>query len=212
VAIFDKTGQTESITEGWRALELFTDRHEAIRHFLTYLHADPPKERILFFSGAGGNGKSLLLQFLRIHCCKRLRAADWEYVRTVPHIDLESFLKRIHAEETLPSIALDFGQAPREQDRPQEPFTALLMLRRQCARYQLRLPFYDYACLRYLHATDQLTQERLNSLFPAAELGFLSELANAISGTPYGTLVNAVLNLFNKNFAKHLRSICGDDN
>jgi len=37
MAILDKTGQADTLTEGWRALDLFTDRHEAIRRFVTYL-------------------------------------------------------------------------------------------------------------------------------------------------------------------------------
>ena len=34
MAIFDQTGQSETITTGWRALQLFTDRYQAIRLFL----------------------------------------------------------------------------------------------------------------------------------------------------------------------------------
>jgi len=49
VAIFDQTGQSETITAGRRALQLFTDRSQAIRRFVTYLHASPPEARILFF-------------------------------------------------------------------------------------------------------------------------------------------------------------------
>jgi len=33
MAIKDKTAQHGTITEGWRALELFTNRYEAIRLF-----------------------------------------------------------------------------------------------------------------------------------------------------------------------------------
>ena len=40
MSIFDKTGQGDSITFGWRALELFTDRLEAVRLFNTYLNAN----------------------------------------------------------------------------------------------------------------------------------------------------------------------------
>jgi hypothetical protein len=61
VPIFDQTGQSETITTGWRALQLFTDRYQAIRLFLRYLHTNPPDARILFFYGDRGNGKSLLL-------------------------------------------------------------------------------------------------------------------------------------------------------
>ena len=85
MAIFDQTGQTDSITTGWRAFDLFTDRHEAIRHFAAYLHDDVPRPTILCFHGDGGNGKSLLLRFLREHCCKRFRPEVWHsYLKSVP--------------------------------------------------------------------------------------------------------------------------------
>lgn len=130
MAIINKTGQSTSITEGWRALDLFSNREEAIRHFVTYLNDDPPPEQILFFYGDGGNGKSLLLRYLREQCCKRLRAAEWGEMR---ELDEEAFVAKLQAAEkitVLPSAYLDFGMPPRAEDRPQEAFSALLMLRR----------------------------------------------------------------------------------
>ncbi len=79
MSILNKTGQSsDTITEGWRALKLFTDRREAIRLFSSYLNDDPAREQVLFFYGDGGNGKSLLLRFLREYYCKRLRQENWE--------------------------------------------------------------------------------------------------------------------------------------
>src|SRR5215510_15856694 len=52
--IRNKTG---SITEPRRALQHFTNRKSAIRHFASYLNDDPATEKILFFHGDGGNGK-----------------------------------------------------------------------------------------------------------------------------------------------------------
>lgn len=54
-----------SITEHWHAIRDFTNRSDEIRCFVEYLNVDPPKDTILFFYGDGGNGKSLLLGFLR---------------------------------------------------------------------------------------------------------------------------------------------------
>ena len=62
MSIKDKTGQIPTVTEGSRALDLFTDRDEFVELFIRYLNEDPPREKILFFHGAGGNGKSLLLR------------------------------------------------------------------------------------------------------------------------------------------------------
>ncbi|MGB3293858.1 MAG: hypothetical protein WBB01_12800 [Phormidesmis sp.] len=64
-----------SITEGDRALTLFTDRYSFIRLLAERIN-DPPTQEILFFHGAGGNGKSLLLKYLQQTVCKRLTAAQ----------------------------------------------------------------------------------------------------------------------------------------
>ncbi|WP_157817875.1 hypothetical protein [Candidatus Thiodictyon syntrophicum] len=69
--------QPPSITAHDRALPLFADRLAERRRFLRYLHAAPPRERMLFFHGDGGNGKSLLLKLLMQGYCRRLPAADW---------------------------------------------------------------------------------------------------------------------------------------
>ena len=46
------------LTEGNRALQLFTDRNEITKRFAEYLNEKPPCEKILFF----------LLKFLREKC------------------------------------------------------------------------------------------------------------------------------------------------
>lgn len=53
-------------------LKRFSDRHSLTRDFVKHIHANLTPEKILFFQGAGGNGKSFLLDFLQIHCCKQL--------------------------------------------------------------------------------------------------------------------------------------------
>ncbi len=42
-----------------RALKLFIDRHHLIKHFAEYINNEPVTEKILYFYGDGGNGKSL---------------------------------------------------------------------------------------------------------------------------------------------------------
>jgi tetratricopeptide (TPR) repeat protein len=201
MAIIGRTGQADTITEGWRALELFTDRYHAIRLFSEYLNDDPPRKSILFFYGDGGNGKSLLLRFLREHYCKRLRAENWNYVRTMQDEELAAHIKDAENAETVPSAFLDFGMPSRGDERSQEAFSALLTLRRALCVQGLRFTLYDFACVWYLHKTGKLTDERLRSLFPAEETDFISQVVNAISGTSWGALGKAVLNVF----GKHLR-------
>jgi tetratricopeptide (TPR) repeat protein len=199
MSIFEETGQEESITEGWKALELFTDRHEAIRLFLDYLHDDKPRKTILFFNGDGGNGKSLLLRFLREHCCKRLQWKEWERIQSLPDEELDDQIKQARSVQPVPVAHLDFGMLPRGEDRPQEAFSALLMLRRDLAGHALKFPLFDFAVIWHLHKTNQLTPERLHSLFPAEELGFLTTLVDAVSHTSVGALTGAVLSIFGKH-------------
>jgi tetratricopeptide (TPR) repeat protein len=63
----DELSRGATITDGWRALDLFTDRHDAIWLFASYLNDDPARDRILFFHGDGGNGKGDLRSALRQH-------------------------------------------------------------------------------------------------------------------------------------------------
>ncbi|MBI4322065.1 MAG: hypothetical protein HY675_26540 [Chloroflexi bacterium] len=206
VGILDKTGQADSITEGWRALNLFVDRLEHIRRFASYLNDDPPHEQILFFCGDGGNGKSLLLRYLERQCCKRVPRARWRQIRDIQ--DGKEFLTAYESSEEVarvPRVLLDFGLPPRGEDRPHEEFSALLMLRRSLASYALKFPLYDFACVYYLHKKKQLTPERLRQLFPAEEIDLLTSIADAISGTSWGAVGTAVVNLFGKHLADSLR-------
>lgn len=71
----------ETITEGLQALDLFTDRIEASRRFCAYLNNDPSPSHVLVCHGDGGNGKSLLLAYLRTRLCRRVKPDNWTYLR-----------------------------------------------------------------------------------------------------------------------------------
>jgi hypothetical protein len=202
MSILSETGQAESITRGWRALELFTDRFEATRTFAEYLNEDPPRKQILFFYGDGGNGKSLLLSHLRQHCCKRLSPENGQYVKTFQDEEFAMQIQEAEGAEPIPSALLDFAWQPRGDDRPQEAFRALLMLRRALSGPGFRFPLFDFACVWYLYKTDQLSKERLRSLFPAQEADFLSELVDVATDAPWVGLGKAVLGIFDKHLGK----------
>jgi tetratricopeptide (TPR) repeat protein len=187
----------KTITEGSRALECFTDRIEAVKRFNLYLNHEPSQPTFLFFHGVGGNGKSLLLRFLRKHCCRPL--SGWENLQDVGY----SALLRAYPDDSLqpfPSVLLDFGMQPNGEDRPQESFPGLLMLRRGLSGGMLRFPLYDFACIWYLHKTKRLSPERLASLFPAEELAVLGAVSDVISKAAFGTLASAVINVLSKHF------------
>src|SRR5262249_33472859 len=122
MAIRNKTGR---VTEPRRALQHFTNRKSSIRHFAGYINDHPATEKILFFHGDGGNGKTLLLRFLKEKCCKRLNADDWEYVKSFEGDDfIENFSEAVGCAEA-PSTLIDFGMEPRGEYRPKEAFSAL---------------------------------------------------------------------------------------
>jgi tetratricopeptide (TPR) repeat protein len=187
--------ETGTITQGPRALEHFTDRDEAVQRFLQYVNQDPPQQTILFFYGVGGIGKSLLLQFLRKHCCRPL--TDWE---TPQHVGYASLRKAYDTHAiTFPNTILDFGMQPNAEDHPQQAMGALLMLRHALSGDQLRFPLFDFAVIWYLHQTKSLSSARIASLFPD-ELTALGGIVDAISKHSYGTLATAVINVFSKHF------------
>src|ERR1051326_3489189 len=81
MTILDEIGGGVTITEGWRALKLFTNRYTPIRRFLTYINDERPPRPILFFHGDGGNGKSLLLRVLQEQYCLYFSQTNWEYIK-----------------------------------------------------------------------------------------------------------------------------------
>ncbi|RLC18510.1 MAG: hypothetical protein DRI57_08280 [Deltaproteobacteria bacterium] len=132
------TGMSEelSITEGNHALQNFTDRDEFIRRFAEYLNDEQTREKILFFQGEGGKGKSLLLKFLQKTCCKRFFSEKWENLKNMQPKEFAEKMKndsetgiRQNDYTAIPASLLDFGQQPRGEAQPQDPFYGLLMLR-----------------------------------------------------------------------------------
>ena len=197
----DETGQGESITAPRPALEYFTNRRGSIRRFAEYLN-DSPEDRILYFHGDGGNGKTLLLRYLRQNCCKRLSADGWEYVRS---LEGDAFVENIvHAVDyaDIPSSMIDFGAKPRGEDRPKEAFPALLKMRRDLSGHLLPFPRFDFGCVLYLQKKRSLSKEKLKELFPQSESDLIAALADAISQTAWGSITKAVLGLFNKDRLK----------
>jgi tetratricopeptide (TPR) repeat protein len=201
--ILDDTGQSPSITEGSRALRLFTDRHQLIQEFARALHEDDALGKILIFHGGGGNGKSLLIRFLQAYACKRFHR--WQELRQQPDAEIAHRLKEERSFDPMPVANLDFHAPPREFEQPMVDYDALLMLRRQLGAFsaeglsRIHLPVYDFAALWYLHQTNRLTEERLSSLFPTEEINFVVALAQLFKEIPGAGLAQAVVGLFNKH-------------
>ena len=198
--IFKGSGDAEGVTSGQRALKLFCDREDAVRNYLSRLNEDPPPEKILFFHGDGGNGKSLLLRYLQVRCSVRFSKDNWEWVRSLSGEFFSQNIEMAQGGKQVATAALDFGMAPRGEDRPQEAFSALLMMRRMLGKKSIRFPLYDFASIWYLHRTDQLDELRLKSLFPSEELDVVVELAKLVQEIPGVDLAKAIFSLVSGRF------------
>jgi tetratricopeptide (TPR) repeat protein len=193
----------ESVAEGWQALRLFTNRHAEICRFVSALQGEPPP-RIWFLHGDGGNGKSLLLKILQQRYAKRFQSGEWAALR---ELSAGEVAERVAADERnpMPVALLNFAASMTEYERPQEPFSALLTLRRQLMPHGLRFATFDFAAIWYLHRTGAVPQSQLQVAFPSDEMGVLGALMDVVSHTSWGTLAGAALNLFGKKYGGGFR-------
>ena len=182
-------------------LKRFIDRHALTRYFVKYIQSNPTPEKILYFQGEGGNGKSFLLDFLEFHCCKQLPANVWEKIQQEEKFSQAIFT---YQDRSLPVVKHDFAVPDRDVDRPLDPYYGLLMLRRNLARvakergYKLSFPLFDFACLWYLRAKDQLNEDKVKSLFPADSLDILQETINLIEEITGIGLAKVFLGILNR--------------
>jgi hypothetical protein len=201
--IDDEDFESESIS-GDRQLELFTDRHEFTRRFAFYLNEDPPREQILYFYGDGGNGKSLLLKHLQVNCCKRFSPQVWQQWRALPEskaAEVADFVREAKTYTPIPVVRHDFGLIPIKEDKPQDRFYGLLMLRRNLAeaakKYKFKFPNYDFACFWYLLNKGDLNAT-LEQLFPDDVIQVVAPAIEILAGFPLITPGVTFLKLLDK--------------
>ncbi|MGP4097166.1 ADP-ribosylglycohydrolase family protein [Nonomuraea sp. KM90] len=163
-----------------RSLDLFANRFELTRHVVSLINEDPPAERILYLHGLGGNGKSLLLRHLEQRCC--LRTNQWATVRNAS--DAELLARLAERGEQMPVARIDFGARPAGENRPQEAFSGLFMLKRQLARHGIATPRFDFAAITYLHKLGFDIAHRVPELFPRGEASIALDIADAIMTLP----------------------------
>jgi len=184
-----------------RKLQLFTDRHEFTQRFAFYLNEDPPREQILYFFGDGGNGKSLLLKHLEYHCCKRFPSQVWQQLRALPEeraAEVADFVRNAEPKTytPIPVVRHDFGLIPIKEDKPQDRFYGLLMLRRNVAaatkKYKFKFPNYDFACFWYLLNKGE-SNATLSQLFPDDVMELLTPVVEAFAEFPVVAQAVAVL-------------------
>jgi tetratricopeptide (TPR) repeat protein len=210
MSIDDELCEPQTVTEGDRALLLFTDRYELTHLFVQYLNEEPPRKTILFFHGDGGNGKSLLLKFLRQNCCKRFLPETWQQLQAIPKAEVAKVAAYIENAKPgedcilVPAVLLDFSQNL-IGDRLKSPFDGLLMLRRNLAEAfaGLRFPLYDFACVWYFYKTGNLEQAK--ELLPSDEMDLITGIVDAVSDTSYASIAKAVLGVFGKHLGEKFK-------
>ncbi|XZN96561.1 MAG: tetratricopeptide repeat protein [Microcoleus sp.] len=184
-----------------RKLQLFTDRHEFTRRFASYLNDDPPPAKILYFFGDGGNGKSLLLKHLQYHCCKRFPPQVWQQWGALPEsraAEVADFVRNAEPKSytPIPVVKHDFGLIPIKEDKPQDRFYGLLMLRRNVAavtkKYKFKFPNYDFACFWYLLNKGE-SNATLSQLFPDDVMELLTPVVETFADFPVVAQAVAVL-------------------
>jgi len=201
--IDDEDFESESIS-GDRQLELFTGRHEFTRRFAIYLNEDPPRKQILYFHGDGGNGKSLLLKHLQVNCCKRFSPQVWQQWRALPEskaAEVADFVRQAKTYTPIPAVRHDFGLIPIKEDKPQDRFYGLLMLRRNLAKaakkYKFKFPNYDFACFWYLLNKGD-SNATLEQLFPDDVIQVVAPAIEILAGFPLITPGVTFLKLLDK--------------
>lgn len=202
MTIRDKLLDGGSVAEGRRALELFTDRSELLRLYASYLSDEPPPDKLIYLQGDGGNGKSLLLRYLKERCSNRLTPSALQEMQSLAGGAFAAKLIDYESAAPIPTALLDFSLAPHGPDNPQDVFSALLIMRRALTADWLRFPLFDYACVLHLHKTGRLLDENLRMLFPGEEMDFITEIASEILQSKWFALANAILKLFGKHMRR----------
>ena len=198
-----------SVTEERRAVGLFVDRVQFIRCFMRYLQADPPFNTILFVQGDGGHGKTLLLRYLRDHCCKRFDPRVWTGLQA---LDDDAFKARVASPTNtdgssaiVPACLIDF-RASGTGYRPQDAYDVLLTLQHDLAKYHIQLPLFNAALRRYLKDGLNKSEGEIKSLLPTIEMDLVAEVANVAShAIPWYHLGKAAAAALEKRMGPRLR-------
>ena len=179
MAIFDDLSRSRPA-----GVRLFVNRYTLTRDLVADLNTDPPKQLILAYVGVGGNGKTQLLRTFQNRCAFRLPAEQWEEIQHYPDDYFLDALGRAPDAVKVPVAYLDLGAQPSGMSRPQEPLSALFMLKRQLAEHGIETPRFDFAAVTYLHRTGADVRALISELFPRAEITSALGLANIFLQLP----------------------------
>jgi hypothetical protein len=199
----DSSG-AQTVTTGWQALELFTNRHGLFRRILSRTHTNDGLAPVFFLHGQGGIGKSLFLKFLKRYA-RRLDARAWEMLASSSDAEFMASVMRDADAAPLSIAFIDFAAPGSSEDAPRLPLPSMLAIRRQLSNGGVRTDRFNFGLLWHLHKDGRLSPQRMQELFPMEEIGFMAALVDALMQNSIGSVISSVLAIFDK----HLKSRVG---
>jgi tetratricopeptide (TPR) repeat protein len=181
-------------------IETFTDRYDHIKYFVSQINSVEHNHKINFIYGLSGNGKTLLVRFLLTECAKYFKPENWVYLNSLGQ---EEFVQNvIHAESgTKVAVAyIDLSSKDPFSGDLTDSFFALIKLRNILKKEGIPLHIFDFATIWYLHKTNTLSTEMIKKLYPSEEAGLIAAIVDAITHTAYAKIVNAFIQVLNKQF------------
>lgn len=194
-----------------RKLESFSNRLMPTRIFIEALHNDTNTGTIIYYYGNGGNGKSLLIDYLRQNLCKRVDDVTWQTIKgfddktlrdkliEIPvtkgnSFSLANFYNQTRRKkstgitqcEAIPSVLIDFGE-PTLEVQPQNPLSATCYMRKMLAGNNLKFELFDYAYVLYLSRIGKLNQSEITNVISDGAIDGILELACASAGAVPGS-------------------------
>lgn len=194
MAIFEAADTARRDRSRQDRLALFTDRKHLVHRFTEYVNSDVAVPTVLYVHGMGGNGKSLLLQYLERHCCRRLPRAAWAALHERAEVGPED----LAGGRPVPVAVLDFGMPPTAELRAQEPLSGLFAIKRQMAASGVPTPRFDFAAVTYLHRTGASTDSKIRELFPAEEVSLASDIVDALAQVPVLSAATTIAKLVDR--------------
>lgn len=182
------------VSTGDIALQNFSGRDDIKYLYFKLINKDPSPKNILYLYGDGGNGKSLIIKFLRKYGSRRIYENPyWEQEGEVVDYELLTDF------EEIPTSFIDFSNKVNENYNPFDPVSSLLKMRRDLSFKGLKFPLFDYACLWYFYKSGR-SKSQIKNLFPPEELDVISNIADMIWDNKWFAMSKSIISLFDKHF------------
>jgi tetratricopeptide (TPR) repeat protein len=197
-------------------LQSFSDRIIPTRIFLTALHEDD-YDKILFFHGSGGNGKSLLLLYLNQHFKKKFKDNEvWLKYKTLSDVDLiKSYLSIKDSDkqiESIPSVFIDFDQSSTLEYQPKNPLSVARYIRKELSKKNLKFPLFDYAYVLYLYKTRNLSENNVRDVLCDSGIDLVNELIGIFYDMPgAGVVLKTLKKLYGNRILVELKKLGVND-